>query len=121
VVNTSILWGGSVLRVAPSHVRARRRADTGVAGTPSRLWCAVLGLNQYVRPTYLRSSRPIWPPSWGPSWDHTLSAIVNDLHVCERYARPPQARGLCVTGKTCYRYLLGVKRVSPYPLCFEPR
>jgi len=52
---------------------------------------------------------PVWPPHLltkqqanmatlrGPSWDHTLSAIVNDLHVCERYAWSPHTRRLCVT------------------------
>jgi hypothetical protein len=27
--------------------------------------------------------------SWGPRWDHTLCALVNDLRVGARHARPP--------------------------------
>jgi hypothetical protein len=87
----------------PRHPSTRRNGEY-------KRWCAVLGLNQHGRPTYLRSSRPMWPSPWGPSGDHTLSAIVNDLRVCERYARPPCKPADCVCpGKTCYRYLLGVK------------
>jgi hypothetical protein len=38
-------------------------------------------------------------PTWGPFWDHTLCAMVNDLRVCARHARPPQASKLRDLGK----------------------
>ena len=36
-------------------------------------------------------------PCWGPFWDHTFCALVNDLRVCGRHARPPQARTVPAT------------------------
>jgi hypothetical protein len=49
------------------------------------------------------------PLAWGPFGDHTLCALVNDLRVCERLARPRRATHERRPGKTCYRYFLGVK------------
>src|ERR1700683_426595 len=48
-------------------------------------------------------------PPWGPFWDHTSCAMLHDLPVCERPARPIPGQTTLLPAKTCHRYLLGVK------------
>ena len=36
-------------------------------------------------------------PCWGPFWDHTFCALVNDLRVCGRHARPYPSSNLALT------------------------
>jgi hypothetical protein len=48
-------------------------------------------------------------PRCGPFWDHTFCALVNDLRVCGRHARPPRARTVPATWENALPLLTGVK------------
>jgi hypothetical protein len=47
--------------------------------------------------------------SWGPRWDHTLCALVNDLRVGARHARPPVGHILPATCGNALPPFSGVK------------
>jgi hypothetical protein len=47
--------------------------------------------------------------------------MVNDLRLRERLALTPTVTNHCRPAEMRYRYLLGVKSVTAYQLCFKPR
>ena len=63
----------------------------------------------------------VWAAALGPVGDHALCAVVNDLRIRERVARPPDGYRPLATCENRHRDLLWVKWLTDHPVKLSSR